>query len=176
MLKIYQYPGFHDRKTNDGTSAFCQAEGINEEYFRYCIGQGLKKETKAGTKRTLKIMAAIVGAIVVIVFALSLKMNSDLRNLAFSETRMDHIPDGWYLGKAETTFTKAEVEVAVRDHRIISISILKHDNGFGEKAEMIVEEMIRMNTHEVDVVSGATASSIVIRCAVSDALAKGSTQ
>jgi uncharacterized protein with FMN-binding domain len=43
---------------------------------------------------------------------------------------MDQVTDGLHLGKAETTFTNAEVEIAVRDHRITGVSILRHDKGF----------------------------------------------
>ena len=78
-----------------------------------------------------------------------------------------------YLGKAETTFVKVEVEVEVIDHKIVKSNLVKHDNGLGKKAERIIEDMISLNTYEVDAVSGATSSSEVIKSAVSDALAKG---
>jgi uncharacterized protein with FMN-binding domain len=124
-------------------------------------------------KRIFTAIVAIAALLLVVMFALSIKMNADLKMLVFADTDINLVEDGLYLGRADTDFVKAEVEVTVRDHRIISISILKHDQGFGEKAEVIVEEMIRMNTCEVDTVSGATASSKVIQCAVSDALSKG---
>lgn len=66
-----------------------------------------------------------------------------------------------------------EVKVEVSDHKIVRIEILKHNNWFGKKAECITEDMINMNTYEVDAMSGARSSSQVIKSAVSDALANG---
>jgi uncharacterized protein with FMN-binding domain len=78
-----------------------------------------------------------------------------------------------YQGEAETTFVKVVVQVEVSDHKILRIDILEHDNGFGKKAEQIVSDMVDQNSIEVAVVSGATSSSLVIKSAVSDALANG---
>ncbi|MGI5854788.1 MAG: FMN-binding protein, partial [Bacillota bacterium] len=89
------------------------------------------------------------------------------------ETDLSAIEDGIYRGAAETAMVKVAVEVEVIDHKITGINILKHDNGLGKKAEQITGKMIKMNTYDVDVVSGATSSSLVIKSAVSDALAHG---
>lgn len=124
-------------------------------------------------KRMAIVFAALLGIAVLLILLMNLKTNSDLKGLVFSEINMDTVADGIYRGKAETMFIKAEVEAEVMDNRIISIRILKHDSGIGRKAERITSVMVRMNTIDVDVISGATASSKVIKCAVSDALAKG---
>jgi uncharacterized protein with FMN-binding domain len=124
-------------------------------------------------KRMAIVFAAILGIAVLFLLFMNLKTNSDLKGLVFSEIDMDTVADGIYRGKAETTFIKAEVEAEAADHRIISISILQHDSGLGGKAEQITSDMVRMNTFDVDVISGATASSKVLKSAVSDALAKG---
>ena len=123
-------------------------------------------------KYGIKPMLIIITAAFVLI-SMSLKMENDVKNLAFAETDMSLIADGVYQGKAETTFVKAEVETVIVGHRIVNIRILKHDKGFGRRAEQITNDMILMNTFEVDVISGATASSKVIKSAVSDALAKG---
>ncbi|HCX70022.1 MAG TPA: FMN-binding protein, partial [Firmicutes bacterium] len=81
--------------------------------------------------------------------------------------------DGIYHGEAETALVKVVLEVEATNHKITGIDILKHDNGMGKKAERITEDMIRMNTYDVDAVSGATSSSQVIKSAVSNALAHG---
>lgn len=56
------------------------------------------------------------------------------------------------------------------------IQLLRHENGKGAPAEAMLPEMLRQNTSEVDIVSGATMSSKAIRAAVRDALAKGVTK
>ena len=48
-----------------------------------------------------------------------------------------------------------------------------HQNGLGQSANAIVNEMLDKNTYEVDAISGATVSSEVIINAVNDALLKG---
>ena len=61
----------------------------------------------------------------------------------------------------------------VRDHRISDVTVTRHDDGQGKDAERIVDDMKKLNTLNVELVSGATFSSLVIRAAVIDALAKG---
>ena len=63
--------------------------------------------------------------------------------------------------------------MTVKKERLESIEILRHENGKGKRANAIVDDMVRNNDSEVDLVSGATVSSICIRSAVRDALAQG---
>lgn len=63
--------------------------------------------------------------------------------------------------------------MTVKEGRLESIEILRHENGKGKKAEAIVDDMVRNNDSEVNLVSGATVSSICIRIAVRNALAQG---
>ena len=86
---------------------------------------------------------------------------------------INDVKDGVYFGKEETPLVSVEVNVTVKDKRIVDIALLKHENGKGEKAEEMIPEMIKNNTSEVDIVSGATLSSKVIRAAVRNALFQG---
>lgn len=63
--------------------------------------------------------------------------------------------------------------MTVKEERLESIEILRHENGKGKRAKAIVDDMVRNNDSEVELVSGATVSSICIRSAVRDALAQG---
>lgn len=63
--------------------------------------------------------------------------------------------------------------MTVKKERLKSIEILRHENGKGKRAKAIVDDMVRNNDSEVDLVSGATVSSICIRSAVRNALAQG---
>ena len=83
------------------------------------------------------------------------------------------VDDGIYKGKYDTMLVKAEVEVSVVNHKIASISIIKYENGKGKPAETIVDTIIKDNSTDVELVAGATMSSLVIRAAVIDALNKG---
>ena len=86
---------------------------------------------------------------------------------------LSKVDDGIYRGKLDTMLVKAEVEVSVVNHKIVSILIIKHENGKGKPAETIVDTIIKDNSTDVELVAGATMSSLVIRAAVIDALKKG---
>ena len=86
---------------------------------------------------------------------------------------LSKVDDGIYKGKYDTMLVKAEVEVSVVNHKIVSILIIKHENGKGKPAETIVDTIIKDNSTDVELVAGATMSSLIIRAAVIDALNKG---
>ena len=83
---------------------------------------------------------------------------------------LSEVKDGTHYGSANGPFVSVEVEVKVKNREIADIKLLKHDNGKGESAEIIIDKMIKENTSEVELVSGATVSSMVIRGAVRNAL------
>lgn len=83
------------------------------------------------------------------------------------------VTDGVYEGMQETPLVKVTVSVTVQNHAIAGIQLLRHENGRGAPAEALLDEMVRQDTSEVGVVSGATMSSKVITAAVRNALAKG---
>ena len=84
---------------------------------------------------------------------------------------LEEIDDGSYEGDYKAFPVTVKLNVEVKDHKMIRIAILKHDNGKGKKAEEITDEIIDEQSLDVDVVSGATYSSMVILKAVEDALA-----
>ena len=63
--------------------------------------------------------------------------------------------------------------MTVKEGRLESIEILRHENGKGKRAKAIVDDMVRNNDSEVELASRATVSSICIRSAVRDAWAQG---
>jgi uncharacterized protein with FMN-binding domain len=64
----------------------------------------------------------------------------------------------------------AQVEVSVENRRISRIMIIRHQEGKGESAEVIVDAVIAEQSLDVDAVSGATLSSKTILQAIADAL------
>lgn len=85
------------------------------------------------------------------------------------------VRDGIYEGKAYLLPVSVRVRTAVSGGRIRSIDILKHFNGQGKPAEAIVPMVIEAQSLGVDVISGATHSSLTILAAIKNALEKGST-
>lgn len=121
-----------------------------------------------------KLLIALIIFIVFMIMSCQVMVNNVVKSV---DSRpiidINDVKDGVYFGKEETPLVSVEVNVTVNDKRIIDIALLKHENGMGEKAEEMIPEMIKNNTSEVDIVSGATLSSKVIRAAVRNALFQG---
>ncbi|MCI7790273.1 MAG: FMN-binding protein [Lachnospiraceae bacterium] len=128
--------------------------------------------------RVLLIVAASVVILFVVLIAVMFgvmnKMNKEvLDKQVNTEIDMEQVADGTYTGSSDGGLVKVEVEVEVKDHKIVNINLLKHECGTGKPAESMLEEMVKKNTDDVDYVSGATASSRTIRNAVNQALQSG---
>lgn len=124
----------------------------------------------------ISILIFVVVVIVVIIVAfgrMTKNMNTEMDNLTNVEIDMNNVKDGVYTGSSETSLIKVEVEVTVEDGKMTNIDIIKHENGKGEPANVIIEDMVEKNTYDVDGISGATKSSEVIKNAVNNALLKG---
>ena len=129
-------------------------------------------------KKIFRVFIVLILFILIIVVSCTAMMNKEMEK-AKNELMLVEDPDlskveyGIYRGKVETMLVKAEVEVSVKNHKIISISIIKHENGKGKSAEAIVDAIIKDNSTDVELIAGATMSSLVIRAAVIDAVNKG---
>lgn len=115
----------------------------------------------------------IVAVFGIFVFNMFRKAGSALAKQQNAVIDMNKVEDGTYKGSSDGGLVKVEVEVVVKDHAIKTINLLKHDNGKGKPAEATLHTMVEKNTDDVDVVTGATASSQTIRNAVNVALQKG---
>jgi len=91
-------------------------------------------------------------------------LNIDRATVDFTALR-----DGEYIGECDRG-VKARVRVFVLASRVAEIEILEHGTVFGKKAEGIVDTIVELQTLDVDTVSGATLSSLVLLEAVGDAL------
>lgn len=129
-------------------------------------------------KYSKKIIPLVAAALLIGVIALGLYLKSvanykqAVRETVISELDISTIPDGVYTGEYDVDFIYAGVEVSVQNGKITGINILEHKNGRGENAEAIVNEIINEQKIDVDSISGATNSSIVIKKAVENALKK----
>lgn len=91
-------------------------------------------------------------------------------SLEFESIDLESISDGSYHGSYTSKLNSAIVEVHVLNHRITDIEIIEHKTGKGKPAETITEKIVSEQTLEVDVISGATSSSNVLRKAIENAL------
>jgi len=89
---------------------------------------------------------------------------------------LQQVSDGEYEGEYDAAIVKARVKVIVKNHRIVDIELLQHENGRGKPAEVIPAQVVAAQSLQVDTISKATHSSKVILEAIEQALRKGLTQ
>jgi len=89
---------------------------------------------------------------------------------------LTQIQDGTFNGAFNAILVAANVDVTIENHRIIEIVINEHYHGNWGRApyaETIVLDVVESQSLEVDTISGATNSSLVILNAVQIALESG---
>ncbi len=127
-------------------------------------------------KKRYKVLISLLGLIVILSVAFNIFLKKTeasldgLKDLPIENPDMSAIPDGLYEGRFSVFPVSVVIEVRVSGHEIVDLKLLKHDNGQGGGAEALLPEIIRTQSIELDAVSGATYSSIVILKAVEDAL------
>ena len=129
-------------------------------------------------KKIFRVFIVLILFILILVVSCTAMMNKEMEKaknelMLVEDPDLSKVEDGIYRGKVETMLVKVELEVSVKNHKIISISIIEHDNGKGKPAEAIVDAIVKDNSTDVELIAGATMSSLVIRAAVIDAVTNG---
>lgn len=128
----------------------------------------MKKKTKTRMLIIASSMLVVIGIFIGNIYAKSVTST-----ITFECLDAAGIGDGTYVGEYNVSPVFVSFEVTVRNQQIVDIVILEHQNGFGAKAESIVDDVLENQSLDVDVVSGATVSSNVILKAIESALQKG---
>ena len=128
-------------------------------------------------KKIFRVFIVLILFILILVVSCTAMMNKEMEKaknelMLVEDPDLSKVEDGIYREKVETMLVKVELEVSVKNHKIISISIIKHDNGKGKPAEAIIDDIVKDNSTDVELIAGATMSSLVIRAAVIDAVTK----
>lgn len=128
---------------------------------------------KLSRKRSLLVLEILLSLICLIFTAVYLKRVADykkaVRETTIGGTDISNIPDGVYVGEYDVDFVYAKVEVTVQNGAVTNIDILEHKNGRGKPAEIVADRIIQEQRIDVDAVSGATNSSVVIKNTVENA-------
>lgn len=93
-----------------------------------------------------------------------------IRDTTIEDVALNTVENGDYIGEYDAGYIYAKVRVTVTDHEITSIELLEHNHERGKKAEAITNVIIDQQTLEVDAISGASNSSLVIKKACENAL------
>lgn len=118
----------------------------------------------------LAILVILAGIVFAALFFIMGPAMQEYKQIDYATLDVSSVPDGVYRGEAEALLVQATVDVHVRSGSIESIDFVSHRYGLGGKAEAVADEIVRVNHLDVDEVSGASASSTVIKAAVYDAL------
>ena len=137
----------------------------------------MKKKNKR--KKIVTAVCALVGAGVLVAGIWGVRVLFDVRKynriideIIITTPNVSLIPDGVYNGAFNALLVAADVDVTVRNGEITEIAINNHHHGRKEalEAESITDSVILQQSLEVDTVSGATNSSLVILKAIELAL------
>ncbi len=127
-------------------------------------------------KKILIVIAILIAVLIVAGKALPLVIDAAYPRMRASTKAFDvkSVADGVYEGKAFLLPVSVRVRATVSEGALRSIDILKHFNGQGKPAEAIIPGVIAAQSLGVDVIAGATHSSLTILKAIENALEKGS--
>ena len=128
----------------------------------------------------MKVWKFNVTLMIISLSLLSCKTISEFRQridaIEIENIDLQQVSDGEYEGEYDAAIVKARVKVIVKNHRIVDIELLQHENGRGKPAEVIPAQVVAAQSLQVDTISKATHSSKVILEAIEQALRKGLTQ
>lgn len=136
--------------------------------FCHTVKNGAKK-MKWHRIFTLALLAGIIFHVTVYYIDF-IQYKNNIQNIRITDVAITEVPDGSYIGAYDAGYIYAKVQVTVKDGFITEITILEHDNERGQKAEVITGTIVKEQKINVDAVSGATNSSLVIKKAVENAL------
>jgi uncharacterized protein with FMN-binding domain len=133
-------------------------------------------------KRTF--LYIIIAALVIMVISVAIfmvtvypkiKEQADVRKMAINDIPLSDIIDGTFRGDFNYGDFTYEVEVIVQEHVIKDIKILENrqDSEYARKATAVVNNVLKAQSLNVDVVTGATTTSKALLKAIENALAKG---
>ncbi|TVR01693.1 MAG: FMN-binding protein [Spirochaetaceae bacterium] len=122
-----------------------------------------------------RVFFVVLAVILVAVSALAIRMTVMGRRLAaghrtVAPVDLSLIADGRYAGSFGDFLVKAEVELEVRNGRIVTARIVSQECGPGYEAAETIDRIVAAQSPLVDVVSGATGSSMSIMVAAHRAL------
>lgn len=124
-------------------------------------------------KKVLIILGCVVVTPILVYFGFDLYAKYASSKVSYEKLDLSRIDDGMYEGSYHITPVVVKVRVHIMSSKITDIEIVEHQTGLGEKAESIVDSIIKEQDINVDCVSGATVSSNTILKAVENALTPG---
>ncbi len=122
----------------------------------------------------VKVVLVVIGTVALALginyYITFLNYEKDVAAIQVQSVDLNSIEDGEYFGDCNVDLVRARVRVLVENHVITELELLEHYNDRGAAADILPVRILEEQRVDVDAVSGATASSNVIREAVYNAL------
>ncbi len=131
---------------------------------------------KKVAKRILIIFGIVILSMLLLVgftLAMALPGLEETTSLEIHSFDLSRIPDGTYTGSYSSFRWTTTVQVTVKDHSISEIDATKLQSGRAPLVNDLTEDVCEAQDNDVDVVSGATASSNAFLKALEIALTEG---
>lgn len=130
-------------------------------------------------KKRVKIPLIILAVLVVLGAAGGLlfsrvvkKFETYLATVEIKPVDLNTVSDGTYSARVNTGVIIVELEADVEDHILRDIRLIEHRQGQGAAAEKIIPRILEEQRIDVDTISGATYSSLVIQDTLARALTR----
>lgn len=126
-----------------------------------------------GFKQLIGMVIVLICVVLGLVFWIDYDAQNEIENIKLDYVDLNTVKDGIYEATVESELVNAKVRVIVENNTLIDVALLEHRHGLGYSSESIVDSMIEENRVDVDVISGSTLSSKIIKQAVNKALISG---
>ncbi len=121
--------------------------------------------------RMLSVLIVCMAVIHMVFYWIDLgRYQMKIQHMTIDTVDLAGIADGEYIGECDAGYIYAKIRITVKDGAIREAELLEHRNERGAKAETIIDTIVSEQRIDVDAVSGATNSSLVIKKACADAL------
>jgi uncharacterized protein with FMN-binding domain len=124
-------------------------------------------------KKILIGLGAFVLVIILLGIAFSIRARQMIKvfeSADIEDVDLTHIADGVYAGEFGEFLVNVKLEVTIKDHKITEINIIDQRSSPDHEARETVDRILEAQSPKVDVVTGATGSSMCIMLAVQKAL------
>lgn len=117
--------------------------------------------------------AIVIGIALVILGGYLMSVNAyqdKVKQIVISDVDIAGVPDGVYTGECDVGYVYAKVQATVKGGKMTDLKLLEHRTDRGGPAESIIGTILSQQKVDVDSITGATNSSMVIKKAVENAL------
>ncbi len=141
--------------------------------FKHRTGGSRSGMTSQQKRRKIRTALLALLTILVVGFLSLFLLNENAQHALSQDRSMPDLStaiDGVWYGSYTIWPVSAEVNVEIVDQKIHDIVLIKHFTGRGQGAEVLLQNALREQTLELDLISGATISSQAIIQAIREAL------